>query len=80
MATITVKHIPDDLYNRLKAAAETNRRSINREIISRIEQSLSSHRVATDQLLARVKRVQESYSGRPISIEQLDRAKREGRP
>lgn len=80
MATITVKNIPDDLYRRLKAAAARNRRSINGEIISRIEDSLSSRRVATDQLLARVRRLQDSYGDRAISLEQLDAARREGRP
>lgn len=80
MATITVKNIPDDLYRRLKAAAARNRRSINGEIISRIEDSLSSRRVATDQLLASVRRLQDSYGDRAISLEQLDAARREGRP
>ncbi|MCC6166009.1 MAG: Arc family DNA-binding protein [Caldilineaceae bacterium] len=40
MATITVKNIPDDLYLALKQAAEANHRSVNREIIVRIEQPL----------------------------------------
>jgi plasmid stability protein len=80
MATITVKNIPDDLYRRLKAAAARNRRSINGEIISRIEDSLRSRRVATDQLLARVRRLQDSYGDRAIPLEQLDAARREGRP
>ncbi len=37
MTTITVKNIPDDLYERLKQAAKTNHRSINSEIIACIE-------------------------------------------
>ncbi len=79
MATITVKNIPDDLYQRLKAAAEDNRRSINGEIISRIEQSLKSQRVAADELLVRVRRLQKSYGKRTLRVEDLDAAKREGR-
>ncbi len=79
MATITVKNIPDDLYQRLKAAAETNRRSINGEIISRIEQSLRSRRVAADELLTRVRRLQKSYGQRTLRVEDLDAAKRQGR-
>jgi antitoxin FitA len=80
MATITVKNIPDDVYRRLKAAAERNRRSINGEIISRIEQSLRSRRVAADDILSRVRLLHESYGERTLSIEQLDAARREGRP
>jgi plasmid stability protein len=80
MATITVKNIPDDLYRRLKAAAESNRRGINGEIIGGIERSLRSRGVAADQLLARVGRLRETYGGRTISIEELENARREGRP
>jgi plasmid stability protein len=80
VATITVKNIPDDLYRRLKAAAERNRRSINGEIIRRIEHSLRSRRVPADELLARVERLRDGYQGRPIRIEDVDAARRVGRP
>ena len=40
MATITVKNIPDELYERLKCVAEINRRSINSEIIVCIENAV----------------------------------------
>jgi len=81
MATITVKNIPDDLYRRLKAAAARNRRSINGEIIRRIEDSLRPHRVTTDQLLARVRRLQGSFGGQlVVAIEDIEAARREGRP
>jgi len=33
IATVTVRNIPDELYERLKSIAEINRRSINSEII-----------------------------------------------
>ena len=40
MATITVKNIPDDLYERLKQAARAHRRSINSEVIVCIERAV----------------------------------------
>ena len=80
MATITVKNIPDDLYRRLKAAAERNRRSINGEIIHRIEFSLRSQRVPAGEVLARVRDVRASYGERIIELEELEAARREGRP
>jgi plasmid stability protein len=80
MATITVKNIPDDVYRRLKAAAESNRRSINGEIISRIEQSLRSRRVTANEILARVRLLQAGYGERALSIGEIDAARREGRP
>ena len=80
MATITVKNIPDDLYTRLKAAAASNRRSINNEIISRIEMSLGPQRVTAEALLARIRRFHEGLPGPSRTIEQIREARDEGRP
>jgi len=41
MATLTLKNIPKDLHERLKASAESNRRSLNSEILVRLEQDIS---------------------------------------
>ena len=43
LATITVKNIPDAIHLALKQAAETNHRSLNGEVIARLEQSLHNH-------------------------------------
>ena len=80
MATITVKNIPDELYARLKAVAESNRRSINGEIIRRIERSLTPRRAPTEQLVARIRRLHESFDGRTLTVEQIEDARHEGRP
>ncbi len=80
MATITVKNIPDELYSRLKAAAENNRRSINGEIISRIERSLTPRRVTTETLLARIRKLHDGFDGRTLTVEQIQDARNEGRP
>ena len=40
MPAITVKNIPDDLYENLKLAAQVNHRSINSEIIACLEKEL----------------------------------------
>jgi len=80
MASITVKNIPDELYDRLKAAAKSNRRSINGEIISRIERSLTPRRATTRHLLARIQRLHESFDGRTLTVEQIEDARHEGRP
>ena len=42
-ATITVKNIPDAVHQALKQAAETSHRSLNGEVIARLEQSLQNH-------------------------------------
>lgn len=40
MRSLTLKNVPDDLHARLKASAESNRRSLNREILARLEAQL----------------------------------------
>ena len=40
MPTLTLKNMPDELHARLKASAERNRRSLNSEILVRLEQDL----------------------------------------
>ena len=40
MATMTIKNIPDELYEELKQRAAANRRSINNEVIVLIERAV----------------------------------------
>ena len=42
-ATITLKNLPDAVHLALKKAAEANHRSLNGEVLVRLEQSLQSH-------------------------------------
>lgn len=42
MATLTIKNVPDALYERLKDRARRQRRSINQEAIVCIEQAVGS--------------------------------------
>lgn len=79
MATITVKNIPDDLYERLKAIAEINRRSINSEIVACIEKAVTSHRVNPEKVLEVARQLRELTAAHPISDDEFTRAKVEGR-
>jgi len=40
MSTLTLKNIPDRLHTRLRASAKRNRRSLNSEILVRLEQDI----------------------------------------
>jgi antitoxin FitA len=60
MVNFTIKGIPTPLYERLKAAAARNRRSINGEMIARLEGSLGTAPVDADALLARARAVRET--------------------
>ena len=42
MATLTLKNIPDKLHARLKESADKNRRSLNSEILIRLESGFTA--------------------------------------
>ena len=42
MLSLTLKNIPKDLHLRLKESAERNRRSLNSEILARLETQLAA--------------------------------------
>ena len=80
MATLTVKNVPDDLYQRLKESAAQNRRSINSEIIACLEQAPVNTPVDPDAFLASVRALRGKVPRVFVTEEDLQRAKREGRP
>lgn len=80
MATITIKNIPDDLYENLKKLADMNRRSINSEVIMCIEKAVRSRPVDPEQVIARARLLREKSAGYRISDEELTEAKQAGRP
>jgi len=79
MATVTVKNIPDELYERLKTVAEINRRSINSEIIVCIENAVTSRLINPDEVLENARRLRQLTEGHRISDEEFNQAKAEGR-
>jgi len=80
MATITVKNIPDDLYQALARSAAANRRSINSEVIVCIERAVRSRKVEPEAVLSRARRLREDSSGYVIEDDEFTAAKRAGRP
>ncbi len=83
MATVTLKDLPADLHRRLKARAERNGRSLNREMIESLEASFQAERLDVDALLDKARRVRASIGATTdarITRREIDRLKREGRP
>lgn len=76
MATITIKGLPDDLYERLKERAALNRRSINSEVIVCLERTLSSQPVDPAAFLDRVDVLRERVALPPLTEERLRDAQR----
>lgn len=80
MATLTVKDIPDDLYESLKQLATANHRDIKHEIIACIEQGVRGRRIDPELVLERARKLREEIGGLPITDAELTKAKRAGRP
>ncbi len=55
MLTLTLKNIPTHLHAKLKESAETNRRSLNSEILTRLERDIAAPRVDRDKLTRELK-------------------------
>ena len=80
MPSVTVKNIPEDIYEKLKKRAHENRRSINNEIIMCIERTVKSHRINPDEFLAEVRKLRESIHVSSPDDDFLRKAKEQGRP
>ena len=79
MATITVKNIPEDVYERIKEQAKRNRRSINSEIIMLMERAVMSYRIDPEEILESARVIRESLNF-VATEEEINQAKNEGRP
>jgi len=79
MASLTVKNIPEDLYEQLKQAANAHHRSINSELIVCLEKVLQPNRLTAEERLASARTIRESVNAKLIDVAELDNAKRVGR-
>ena len=80
MPNMTIKNVPDDLYERLKEMAQEHGRSINNEVIFCLRRVLHSGRIDPEAFLARVDALQKQMSLPPLTDKILRKAKEEGRP
>jgi plasmid stability protein len=80
MPTITLKNIPDELYDRLKESAADHRRSLNSEIIVRLEQALLRPRIDPDAFLAGADARRKRLALPPLTERRLKAIKTAGRP
>ncbi len=79
MKTITLKGIPEGLYQELRRRAEAQRRSLNAEVLFRLELSVASREPAAAEMLARINKVRERIKLPYLPDEELRAARREGR-
>jgi plasmid stability protein len=79
MPAITIKNLPDALYDRLKAAAKIHHRSINSEVIAALEHSLAAHRTDPDSQLASIRALRNQLRIAPLDPAEIADAIKAGR-
>lgn len=82
MPNITIRNIPDDLHKRLKERAAANRRSLNNEILSMLEEKeyvlpLGAQRQHVAMVLEEIRR-NRVEPRRPITDDDLVQAAHDG--
>jgi plasmid stability protein len=77
---MTLKGIPDELYEQLRASAEANRRSLNSEAIACLETTLLPRRTTALEHLAVARKIRAGLKQGAFKPEEIDRFKRAGRP
>ena len=78
--TLTLKNIPDEVYVRLKASAESHRRSLNSEAIVCLESVLLPGRATAEEAIARARSIRELLPKGKFTAKDIDAFKRQGRP
>jgi plasmid stability protein len=78
MTTLTLKNIPKHLHAKLKESAARNRRSLNSEILARLEHEFAAPVVDRERLAADLK----AFTDRLPSVDhrRVTAYKRQGRP
>ncbi len=80
MASITVKKIPEKLYDKLKATASINRRSINNEMINCLEMVLMPKRTTVSDRIQKARELRSQINIDRIDPSEISNAISEGRP
>jgi plasmid stability protein len=80
MPNITVKNIPEALYEQLKQSARAHRRSINSEVLVCIERAVSPLRIDAESRIARARQLRERTAAYRITDDEIAEAKGAGRP
>ena len=77
--TLTLKNIPEEVYERLKNSADVHRRSMNSEAIVCLESVLLPGRLDVGERLARARALRAALSKTKFLVRDIDAFKREAR-
>lgn len=79
MATVTFKNIPDDLYEKLKQAANAHHRSVNSELIYCLERTFRPIRISANELAEKASALRSRVSAERLDVDEIIAARNEGR-
>lgn len=78
--SLTLKNIPEEVYERLKVAAEAHRRSLNSEAIVCLETVLMPTKIDPGERLARARLLRSGLSTTKFRVRDIATLKAQGRP
>lgn len=79
MPTLTIKGLPNPIYERLKAQAAAHRRSLNGEIIVCLERAVGANRPDPAAWLAEARVFRDGLRMKPMTERELRKARKVGR-
>lgn len=80
MPALTIKNVPQELYEKLKLSASVHHRSINSELISCLEAMLMPKRVTPDERITRARVLRQGIQTEAVSVADIADAIAQGRP
>ncbi|WP_025322460.1 FitA-like ribbon-helix-helix domain-containing protein [Deferrisoma camini] len=78
--TVTLKNVPEGLYERLKESARAHHRSINGEAIACLERVLLPNAVVPEERIERARRLRAGLRSEAFDAGEIAAAIDEGRP
>ena len=80
MASITIKNIPQELYEKLKETASIHHRSINNEMINCLETLLMPKRITASDRIKKARELRSQLNADRIDTNEISNAIFAGRP
>ena len=79
MPAITIKNVPNELYDDIKKSASKNLRSINNEIIYRLRKTLFQRKINPNRLISKIDKINSQISLPTLNDDFILDAKNQGR-
>ena len=80
MAQIALRGVPAQLHDEIREAAARNHRSVNGEILARLEESFGNRTADIERVLERIRRRRKFLAAVDLSEDVLREMKNAGRP